>query len=121
MYLVYLSEVALLLFILYFGFLLWKELRTNGGPVEGANVGCIAGVLLPFDLVGILIAASHLWLSGGNSLFAILDMTILASILLASMVVIEKRVPNFFLGELKTSRIRKGGPGEERQDPSRSK
>ena len=93
MYIFYLSEVTVLLFILYFGFLLWKKLRTKGRPVESANVGCIAGALLPFNVVGILIAVGHYWLSGGSSRFAILDLTILASILLSSMVAIEKRIP----------------------------
>jgi hypothetical protein len=106
MYIIYLSEVAILLFISYFGFLLWRELRSKGAPVESANVGCIAGGLLPFNLAGILIAAGHIWHAGGRSLFAILDLAILASVLLASIVAIEKAIPNFFLGEPEMRRKR---------------
>ena len=118
MYVFYLSEAVVLLFVLYLGLLLWKELGTKRGPVESANVGCIAGALLPFTPVGILIAAVHLWLSGGRSLFAILDMMILAAIVLVSMVAIEKRIPHFFLGDPEMNRSRKKKRHGEWKDPS---
>ncbi len=73
---------------------------------------------MPLNLTGILIATGHLWLAGGRSLFAILELTVLATIFVASMLAIEKRLPHFWFGEPKTGQSPKRDPGKEREDRS---